>query len=75
MNKITHNPELKMSKKIKTEDGEMATEGDWICFKGDIETEGKITRIHAPFIDIKWMDDEENTHITTKRASDCWMEG
>jgi len=64
-----------MAKKLKTEDGEMVGVGDWICFKNDVEMQGKIIQIAGNFLHIEWTDDQENKHCTPKRSSDCWTEG
>lgn len=60
-------------------DGQTVTIGDYVCYKADMETCGKITKIaRGQFgvqLSVEDDDDMGNVNYDTVMAKDCWIEG
>lgn len=60
-------------------DGQTVSNGDYVCYKSDMETCGKITGITRTSygVQLEVMDDDGmgNVSYDSVMANDCWIEG
>ncbi len=63
-----------MIQNMITDEKQTVKVGDYVSFKYDREDCGKIVEIRGGYLDIEYINDEEEEHTVTVHKSDCWLE-